>query len=83
MREIACVQRPTDPDDPELTHFTKDPRNPIAFEGKGTCFSSQVWKSNDHWNFLADGERWTTKDPTFHTWTAVDPGDAINGSEGL
>ena len=78
-----ALARPADLNDLELTYWTKDPRNPIVFEGKGTCFPSTIWKAGDHWNFLADGERWTTTDLTFHSWTAVDPGGSISGSEGF
>ena len=79
--QTMAVATPADYDDPLLEYWQKN--GPIAFAGKGTCFPSQIFKSSDHWNFIADGERWTTKDPTFKSWTAVDPGATLNGSEGF
>ena len=74
------VATPADYDDLLLEYWQKD--GPIEFHGKGTCFPSQIFKSGDHWNFIADGERWETDDPSFRSWTAIDPGSALNGSEG-
>jgi sucrose-6-phosphate hydrolase SacC (GH32 family) len=79
--QTMAVARPADLADAELQFWAKDPRNPVVFEGKGTCFPSQIWRNGDHWNFIADGQRWKTTDPTFHTWTAVDTGS--NSSEGF
>eukprot|EP01048_Picozoa_sp_COSAG05_P024095 COSAG05_NODE_5509_length_1157_cov_1.235350_2_plen_274_part_01 len=52
----------------------KQKQNPINFTGGvGAFFPSTVWKSGDHYNFLAAGYRYTTKDSSFHTWSRVMP----------
>ena len=79
--QTMAVARPAEVGDAELQYWRKD--GPITFDGKGTCFPSQVWRNGEHFNFVADGERWTTTDPTLRSWTAVDRGNALNGSEGF
>jgi hypothetical protein len=49
---LLGVARPSDPSDPELTHWTKDPQNPVHFTGAGASFPSQVWKNGARWNFV-------------------------------
>lgn len=78
--QTMALATPADYNDPLLEYWQKD--GPIEFHGKGTCFPSQVFKSGDHWNFIADGERWETHDSSLRSWTAIDPGNALNGSEG-
>lgn len=34
-------------------------------------FPSTIWKNGDHWNFIAQGARFTTKDKSFREWTRV------------
>ena len=71
-----AVVRPTNASDPYLVSWTKDAANPVAFEN-GSAIDSpydtpgQIWRSGDHWNFLVVGERYTTTDPTLHTWRKV------------
>jgi hypothetical protein len=76
-----AVVHATNASDPFLLSWTKDTPNPIVFTGKGTAFPSEVWKNGDHWNFLAGGVRYTTKDPMFHTWAAAAGGRFINESD--
>jgi hypothetical protein len=76
-----AVVHATNASDPFLLSWTKDTPNPIAFEGQGTSFPSEVWKNGDHWNFIAYGTRYTTKDPTFHTWGAAPGPKFINAGE--
>ena len=72
-----AIVRPTDASDPMLLSWTKDTANPIAF-ANGSAITSpydtpgQIWKSGDHWNFLVVGQRYSTTDPTFHTWRRVE-----------
>eukprot|EP01046_Picozoa_sp_COSAG06_P045353 COSAG06_NODE_6257_length_3011_cov_2.619849_2_plen_372_part_00 len=71
-----AVARAVDADDPYLLSWEKDAANPLVFQGCpnitgqgcGTYFPSGVWKNGDHWNFMSFGERFTTKDSTFHSW---------------
>lgn len=64
-----AIARAADPSDPYLVEWTKDPSNPVDWNGtRGTSFASSIWRSGDHWNFASEGIRYTTKDPTFHTW---------------
>ena len=67
-RPLLAVARAVDPTDPLLEVWAKDPRNPVAFSGPGACFPSTIWKNAQHWNFLSNGRRYFTDDPTFHTW---------------
>lgn len=80
-----AVVRPTDPTDPFLLSWTKDANNPINFtSGKLTTpydTPGQVWKNGDHWNFLILGQRYTTKDPSFHTWGLATPPQFIKAGE--
>ncbi len=74
---LLGVARPTDPSDPELTEWTKDINNPVDFSGgPGASFPSQVWKTGDHYNFIANGVRFSTTDASLHQWKA------FNRSEG-
>ena len=73
-----AVVRPTNASDPFLLSWTKDAANPINFTSGAltTPYDTpgQLWKNGDHWNFLILGTRYTTTDPSFHTW-GVAPGD--------
>ena len=72
-----AVVRPTNASDPFLLSWTKDAANPINFTSGAltTPYDTpgQVWKNGDHWNYVILGVRYTTKDPTLHTW-GVAPG---------
>jgi len=67
-----AVVRPTNSSDPFMLSWTKDAANPINFTSGAltTAYDTpgQVWKNGDHWNFLILGQRYVTKDPSFHTW---------------
>jgi sucrose-6-phosphate hydrolase SacC (GH32 family) len=81
-----AVVRPTDPSDPFLLNWTKDAKNPVQFiSGELTTPNDtpgQVWKNGDHYNFLIDGRRYTTKDPSFHTWGVASVKFADFGEQG-
>ena len=71
-----AVVHPTNASDPFLLNWTKAANNPVAFENGSAITSAydtpgQIWRNGDHYNFLVVGERYTTKDPTFHTWRRV------------
>lgn len=72
-----AIVRPSNASDPFLLNWTKDASNPINFtSGKLTTpydTPGEVWKNGDNYSFLILGERYTTTDPTFHTW-GVAPG---------
>jgi hypothetical protein len=77
---LLGVARPSDPADPELTYWTKDPNNPVDFSGgPGASFPSQVWKNGDHFNFVANGVRFTTTDSSLHKWAAVNVSEGWPG----
>ena len=64
------VARAANASDAYLVEWVKDARNPIDWNGTaGGSDPSGLWRSGDHWNFAARGERFTTRDATFHTWT--------------
>ena len=72
-----AVVRPTRSSDPFLVSWTKDQANPVEFANGSAIDSAydtpgQIWKNGDHWNFLVVGERYTSKDPSFHTWRRVE-----------
>ena len=78
-----AVARAMNMSDPYLTNWVKDAANPIAFTGPGCSFPSEVWKNGDHWNFISYGQRYTTKDASFHTWAkAPGPKFASYGENG-
>jgi sucrose-6-phosphate hydrolase SacC (GH32 family) len=72
-----AVVRPTNASDKFLLSWTKDAANPIQFSSGAltTPYDTpgQVCKNGDHWNFVILGQRYTTKDETFHNW-GVAPG---------
>lgn len=68
-RPLLAVARAADPSDPLLEVWTKDPQNPVSFDGgPGACFPSSIWPNGQHWNFIANGVRFFTDDPTMHSW---------------
>ena len=81
-----AIVRATDATDPFLLSWTKDAANPISYTNGSdhtltTAFDTpgQIWKSNDHWNYLVMGERYTTRDPTFMSW-GLAPGNSTFAS---
>ena len=72
---------PVNLSDPELTHWAKDPRNPIHIQNlpcgtrKGThsrgAFPGSIWQNGNHYNYLSFGYRFTSVDPSLHEWTMV------------
>ena len=75
---VIGVARPSDPSDPELTNWTKDPRNPAVFSGPQLFAGpSAMWHDNStgKWNLImADGnvaarfEAAAGMEDEFHTW---------------
>jgi len=79
---ILSIARLNKTDDKYLKVFTRDERggDPV----KITCqnmtkgarngpvdFPSTIWKNGDHYNFIAQGARFTTKDKSFREWARV------------
>ena len=81
-----AVVRPTNLHDPYLLNWTKDANNPIRFESGAptTPYDTpgQVWKNGDHYNLLILGQRYTTKDPSLHTWSVAPTKFANFGEQG-
>jgi hypothetical protein len=80
---------PADLEDPELTHWRKDPRNPINMTNlpcgsrvKNTAgaFPGSIFQNGDHWNYLSFGFRFTTTDPMLHEWRQVEKQFLSNAS---
>jgi sucrose-6-phosphate hydrolase SacC (GH32 family) len=86
MAMQMAIVRATNASDPFLVSWTKDAANPINFNtGQITSpydTPGQIWRNGDHWNFLILGNRYTTKDPTFHTWDVVKEKFANFGENG-
>ena len=81
-----AIVRPSNASDPFLLSWTKDAANPMLIDGRDTISSpydtpGQMWKNGDHWNYLNLGVRYTTKDPTFHNWSAAPGPKFINAGE--
>ena len=71
---------PADPGDPELTHWEKDPSNPLnvtnlpcgsRVKNSPGAFPGSIYQNGDHWNFLSFGYRFTTTDPALMQWRQV------------
>ena len=73
-----AVVRPSNASDPFLLNWTKDATNPIHFDSGAltTPYDTpgQVWRNGDHFNFLILGQRYTSSDPSFHTWRLASGG---------
>mmetsp|Transcript_18496 Transcript_18496/g.54844 ORF Transcript_18496/g.54844 Transcript_18496/m.54844 type:complete len:499 (-) Transcript_18496:31-1527(-) len=73
---ILSIARLNDTNDKYLKTFTRDPLgNPVQLELNGVkppAFPSTIWKNGDHWNFVDQGSRFTTKDKTFRKWDNAD-----------
>ena len=72
---------PEDLTDPELTHWRKDARNPINItnldcgsrvKNSPGAFPGSIFQNGDHYNYLSFGYRFTSNDPTLHTWSRVE-----------
>ena len=66
---ILGVARLANLSDPYLMTWTRAENNPVNFTGAPIAFPGQVWRNGGHFNFVGQGSRFTTTDPTFHLWT--------------
>lgn len=71
-KSIIGVARPAI-HDKYLMLWERAPENPVNFTGAPTEFPGQVWKNGDHYNFIGEGNRYSTTDPTLHAWTNMGP----------
>ena len=73
---------PVDPHgDPELTHWKKDPLNPLNIsnlacgsrpKNSAGAYPSSIWQNGDHYNFVTYGFRFTSTDKRLHEWHMVE-----------
>jgi hypothetical protein len=71
---ILGVARLVDPaNDKYLQLWARAANNPVNFSGAPIAFPGQVWRNGDHFNFVGQGNRFTTTDATFHSWTNAGP----------
>jgi hypothetical protein len=81
---ILSIARLNKSDDKYMQHFTRDEGggDPVKLIGQNMTkgaqngpvdFPSTIWKNGDHWNFIAQGGRFTTKNKSFREWTRVVP----------
>ena len=49
---------------------------------QGACFPSGIWKNAGHFNFVANGQRFSTTDASFHTWSRQAGGSFPAGGRG-
>eukprot|EP01046_Picozoa_sp_COSAG06_P029642 COSAG06_NODE_2762_length_6327_cov_5.664740_8_plen_268_part_00 len=77
-------------DDPELTHWRKDAKNPLVVDNlpcgskqKNTAgaFPGSIFKTGDHFNYLSFGFRFTSTDPSLHEWHMVEDQFLSNASK--
>ena len=68
-RPVLGVARLADPNDKYLLRFTRVDNNPVVFDGSPAAFPGQIFKSNDHWNFIMQGDRYQSNDTVFHNWS--------------
>jgi hypothetical protein len=66
---ILGVARLANLSDPYLMTWARAENNPVNFTGAPIAFPGQVWRNGGHFNFVGQGSRFTTTDPTFHLWT--------------
>jgi len=66
---ILGVARLVDPADRYLQLWARAPNNPVNFTGTPIAFPSQIWRNGDHFNFVGQGMRFASTDPTLHAWT--------------
>ena len=70
---IVGVARLADPSDHYLQTWTRADDNPVNFTGPPIAFPGPVWQNGDHWNFVGQGARFESPDPSFHSWTNKGP----------
>jgi hypothetical protein len=83
---ILSIARLNNTDDKYLQLFTRDEGggDPVLIHNdfvnktgapveKPVDFPSTIWKNGDHYNFIAQGSRFTTKDKSFRQWDRVEP----------
>lgn len=81
---ILSIARLNNTSDKYLQLFTRDEHggDPVLIHNdfvngtkveKPVDFPSTIWKNGDHYNFIAQGSRFTTTDKTFRTWSRVEP----------
>merc|ERR1712137_1693 len=74
---MLSLARLNDTNDKYLKTFTRDPNaDPVQLDlggKKPIDFPSTIWKNGDHYNFIAQGARFTTKDKSFKSWSRVAP----------
>lgn len=66
---IVGVARLVDTSDKYLMTWARADNNPVNFSGTPIAFPGPVWKNGAHWNFVGQGMRFESTDPTFHSWT--------------
>lgn len=74
---MLSLARLNDTKDKYLKTFTRDTNaDPVKLDlgsQKPIDFPSTIWKNGDHYNFIAQGGRFTTKDRSFKSWSRVAP----------
>ena len=70
-RPVLGVARLADPNDKYLVKWVRAPGNPVKFDGAPGAFPGQVWKNDDHWNFIMQGKRYQSNDSKFMEWTTM------------
>eukprot|EP01050_Picozoa_sp_SAG11_P018608 SAG11_NODE_2842_length_2915_cov_9.258523_4_plen_246_part_00 len=72
-KPILGVARLADPQDKYLMTWTREPNNPVEFEGQDNCFPGPIWKNGNHYNMVMQGDRYQSPDKTFHNWKNMGP----------
>lgn len=62
---IMAVARASDPSDPELQRWTKDPQNPVV---GSLSDMGQIWGNGNRWDGLSGGQMYSSNDSTLHSW---------------
>jgi hypothetical protein len=74
---MLSLARLNDTNDKYLKTFTRDPKaDPVQIDlgsKEPIDFPSTIWRNGDHYNFIAQGARFTTKDKSFKSWSRVAP----------
>jgi len=74
---ILSLARLKDANDKYLKTFTRDPLgDPVSIDYGGVKpvdFPSTIWRNGDHYNFVAQGAHFTTKDKSFRNWARASP----------
>jgi hypothetical protein len=72
-RPVLGVARLADPEDKYLQTWTRVDNNPVVFQGAPGAFPGQVWKNDQHWNFVMQGNRYQSNDSKFHNFSNMGP----------